>query len=364
MSPPDHGSNDSRPGGRESGVQSRKSGKGKGKTMGTEKKFEPFEVFPQFCVKGVLKPTHFGLKAIIVKDGETEEEAEAREKALTAWDRFRKENDIVLPPRGRDGKRRGVTVIAGDTSKPHKDEATSEVIFPLKPAAMPKGAAGWYWRLQVKTPLTRPYDLARVFDAQGKVLNPVARTPWEDKETDKGFVIPAGATEWYVGSAVILVAVNARGRVQVQFWTLDESGGEPKVRVAKWTDLTIPMIEAKLSDPREAKATQARLGDGKNFMDEIREIFRLVNREYPQGRKETDEAWRLRSKREMIADRARWQERKVVEAVKDDSEPGGDAGNGNGHEAAEGGDGKDGAEVLAEAVTNGMDSDDSAHTDA
>lgn len=280
-----------------------------------QKNFDPFVVFPQMCAKAPLLPKNFGFGMPEKKKNETPEEKAAREKIIENWKKFCKENGIA-------SRFKGTSTIDCDYRRlPEQETTENERVFAITPAAMPKGLRqAPYYRLAVKRPLIRPFDLAMVFDPQGKPLMANNITP-RDELKDKG--VPKGATEWYYGPAAIIMAVSARGRVSCHTFELEERGGVHYLRVAKIVDITIALLQQKLSNPAQRKELLPRLENAQSFLEQIEELFSLVNHpDQMRLRGEPDAEYFFRCRQARIEKRRRYEERDELPlAPEDESDP-------------------------------------------
>lgn len=277
-----------------------------------QRNFDPFDVFPQLAVEAPLYPENFGMTVPRQEYGERAKEQARRQAAQKKWLAFIEENQIASRDRGK-------STIGCFVEKERSDENLT--VFTVTPAAIPRGIqAKTYIRLAVKRPLMRPFDLALVLDPQGQPLTPGKVSPREDMVREG---IPAEATEFYYCPGAIIITVSARGRISCHVFELEETKGVHHLRVSKLVDVTVAMLRGALSDTkRKKKLLLARLEDAESFVDEIEELFGLVNKKDPLRKKsESEKEWQFRCRAERIQARRRYREDKVVEYAPEDLTP-------------------------------------------
>jgi hypothetical protein len=182
------------------------------------------------------------------------------------------------------------------------DEATGERSYRIiMPSSLEE--EGGYPRLVIRRYLTLRYDLATVVDSQGNELTPVFRSPKKDRKVGR-LVIPAGAVEWYVGMGMHVVAVNARGRVTVMRYWLEEIEAEKKLRIKRLYDGVIPMLAKLLSTSYGTRLLAEKLGTASEFLDEVSRVFCWVTREERgRGKNERPDEYFLSLMKERIRQR-------------------------------------------------------------
>lgn len=256
-----------------------------------QKRFEPWTVFAEACWKLRKAPPPASL-------GFTGNPGNERE--VNAW--FRDNGINVLYSR----KRNEYTVaIECDPMPAVKDAVTGDMVYPLQLAVTPTLQGKPYIRILAKRPLTRPYDLATVLDAQGAELQPFFSTPREDiVMRDTGYTIPAGSAEWYGGSGLAVLAASARGRLTADVVTAQESEGKFYLRFQRWCDTTIPMLGAKFGTSKGVAEISSLLGQASVFVERFKKLFELVELDYGLAQAgETESKYLLRLRRERIEDR-------------------------------------------------------------